>query len=93
MRNYHRGAQHTVTRNVVRFLPGDLVGSRLSHETFGGIVTEVHGMDAISIRHAGKVETFDSDYFYIIKGVDETDDERFHRATRYEELTRIEVRA
>ena len=87
--NLRLGVQQTVGRNVVTFKVGDFVGSRLRSEHITGIVTAVQGMDYLSIRiQSGEVETFDSDYFYIIKGVDETEKEQFQRQISHRELTR-----
>lgn len=90
--NLSQGVQRTVTRNVVNFKVGDYVGSRLRTEHIRGIVTGVQGMDYLTIRtHTGAVlteVTLDADYFYIIKGVDENDNEHFHRHINHQELTR-----
>ena len=92
--NYQLGSQLTVKKNAVKFKAGDYVGSRLRGEHANGIVLEVPSEDQLKLRlyHDGKVETgtFDADYFYIIKGVDESDSEQFERHVNYQELTRGE---
>jgi hypothetical protein len=86
--NLSMGVQRTVGRNVVTFKVGDFVGSRLRGDYHTGVVTAVQG-DYITIGWSNQGNgTFDADYFYIIKGVDETDSEVFHRRLAHHELTR-----
>lgn len=87
--NLMMGAQRTVGRNVVTFKVGDLVGARLRGQHHTGVVTAVQGMDYITIGRSNQGNgTYDADYFYIIKGVDETDAEYSQRHLAYHELTR-----
>lgn len=82
------GSQRTVSRNQVTFKVGDFVGARLRNEHHTGVVTAVQG-DMITIGHSNQGNgTFDADYFYIIKGIDETDSEAFQRRLAHHELTR-----
>jgi hypothetical protein len=86
--NLSLGVQRTVGRNVVTFKVGDFVGARLRSEHHTGVVTAVQG-DMITIGRSNQGNgTYDADYFYIIKGVDETDSENFHRRLAHHELTR-----
>lgn len=88
--NLMLGAQRTVGRNQVTFKVGDFVGARLRSEHHTGVVTAVSpGGDLITIGSSNQGNgTYDADYFYIIKGVDETDTEVFHRRLAHHELTR-----
>lgn len=86
--NLSLGAQRSVGRNVVTFKVGDFVGARLRGEHHTGVVTAVQG-DLITIGRSNQGNgTYDADYFYIIKGVDETDSEAFQRRLAHHELTR-----
>jgi uncharacterized protein YijF (DUF1287 family) len=86
--NLSIGVQRSVGRNVVTFKVGDFVGARLRSEHHTGVVTAVQG-DTITIGSSNQGNgTYDADYFYIIKGVDETDSEVFHRRLAHHELTR-----
>ena len=86
--NLMMGAQRTVSRNFVTFKVGDLVNARLRGEWHLGVVTAVQG-DMITIGNSNQGNgTYDADYFYIIKGVDESDSEAFHRRLAHHELTR-----
>lgn len=89
--NLSMGVQRTVGRNVVTFKVGDFVGSRLRGEHITGVVTAVQGMDYITLERTcqhGENGTYDSNYFYIIRGIDETDAEVFSRRINHRELTR-----
>jgi hypothetical protein len=86
--NLSLGVQRTVGRNVVTFKVGDFVGARLRSEHHTGVVTAVQG-DMITIGRSNQGNgTYDADYFYIIRGIDETDSENFHRRMAHHELTR-----
>jgi uncharacterized protein YijF (DUF1287 family) len=86
--NLSIGVQRSVGRNVVTFKVGDFVGARLRSEHHTGVVTAVQG-DLITINRSNQGNgTYDADYFYIIRGVDETDSEVFHRRLAHHELTR-----
>lgn len=86
--NLSIGVQRSVGRNVVTFKVGDFVGARLRTEHHTGVVTAVQG-DFITIGSSNQGNgTYDANYFYIIKGVDETDSEVFHRRLAHHELTR-----
>ena len=86
--NLSLGTQRTVGRNAVTFKVGDLVGARLRSEYHTGVVTAVHG-DMITLGSSNQGNgTYDADYFYIIRGVDETDAEAFGRRINHRELTR-----
>jgi uncharacterized protein YijF (DUF1287 family) len=86
--NLSLGVQRTVGRNIVTFKVGDFVGARLRSEHHTGVVTAVQG-DMITIGRSNQGNgTYDADYFYIIRGIDETDSENFHRRMAHHELTR-----
>lgn len=86
--NLSMGNQRTVGRNIVTFKVGDLVNARLRGEWHFGVVTAVQG-DMITLGSSNQGNgTYDADYFYIIRGVDETDAEVAARRMAYRELTR-----
>jgi len=86
--NLSLGVQRSVSRNAVTFKVGDFVGARLRTEHHTGVVTAVQG-DMITLGSSNQGNgTYDADYFYIIKGVDETDAEVFARRMAHHELTR-----
>lgn len=94
--NYSRGNQRSVARNAVTFLPGDVLSARLRGEYANVRVVAVQGLDTVTVKGSMTIDgelvqvdgTYDSDYFYINRGVDETDAENFDRRINYLELTR-----